>query len=148
MSQRHERRDCRDTLIVTNRVEPGRIYGSCDVDKVKINTASCEILVQDPDLLVDLRIWDVTTLHGVVFGDDVDCVNPEDQLWFVSEERMHALLQKMRMVICLAESRAEGSSEALSVLNSSSALAMLSGEITVPQRLETCEIKPSTGMGR
>jgi hypothetical protein len=147
MSQRHERRDCKDTLVVTNGVEPGRIYDSCDVGKVKINTALCEILVQDSDLPVDLRIWDVTTLHGVVFGDDVDCVNPGDQLWVVSE-RMHALLQKTGMVICFAESRAEGSSEALSVLNSSSALAMLSGEITVPQRLETCKIEPSMGKGQ
>ena len=59
---------------------------------------------------------------------------------------MHALLHITS--IDLAESKVEGSSGALSVLNSPSALAMLSGEITVPQRLETCEIEPSTGKGR
>jgi hypothetical protein len=75
-------------------------------------------------------------------------VNPEDQLRVISEERMHALLHITGMVINLAESEAEGSSEALSVLNSSSALAILSWEMTVPQRLETWEIEPSTGKGR
>ena len=61
---------------------------------------------------------------------------------------MHPLLHIMSMVIFLAKSKAEGSSEALSVLNSPSALAMFSGEMTVPQRLETCEIEPSTEKGR
>ena len=80
MSQRHERRDRKNTLIRTNGVEPGRISDSCDAGKSKTDIASCETLVQDGDLRLDLRIWNVTTLHSVVFGDDVDCVNPEDQL--------------------------------------------------------------------
>jgi hypothetical protein len=61
---------------------------------------------------------------------------------------MNALLHTTSMVICLAESKAEGSSEALSVLKLSSALAMLSGEMTVPQKLETSDIESSTEKGR
>ena len=72
MSQRHERRDCKDTPVGTNGVEPGRVYGSCDEGKVKTDTTWCETLIQDGDLRLDLRIWNVTTLHSAVFGDDVD----------------------------------------------------------------------------
>jgi hypothetical protein len=80
MRRCHERRNHKGSLIGTNRVEPGRVYGPCDADEFKTNTARCEILVQDADLPVDLRIWDVATLHSIVLGDDVDCVNPKDQL--------------------------------------------------------------------
>jgi hypothetical protein len=72
MSQCHKRRDRKDTLIRTNGVEPGRTYDPRDADKSKTDIAWCETLVQDGDLRLDLRVWNVTTLHSAVFGDDVD----------------------------------------------------------------------------
>ena len=81
MSQRHEGRNRKDILIGTNRVKPDSIRGSRDVGKGEANIGCCVIFVQDVDLFIDLAIGNVTALRGIIWGDDMDYVDPGDQHW-------------------------------------------------------------------